>query len=82
MISERISDNIPPEMKILNIVIPILMQFCSFERCKPHNAALHLMKSDIINDVKLLPTVNGRIYCCKFLRYPIRSSVTKVSALE
>ena len=30
MISERISDNIPPQMKILNMVIPILMHFCSF----------------------------------------------------
>ena len=30
MISERISDDIPPQMKILNIVIPILMHFCSF----------------------------------------------------
>ena len=30
MISERISDDIPPQMKISNMVIPILMQFCSF----------------------------------------------------
>ena len=30
MISERISDDIPPQMKILNMVIPILMHFCSF----------------------------------------------------
>ena len=30
MISDRISDDIPPEMKILNMVIPILMHFCSF----------------------------------------------------
>ena len=29
MISERISDVIPPEMKILNMVIPILMHFYS-----------------------------------------------------
>ena len=27
--SERISDDIPPQMKILNTVIPILMHFCS-----------------------------------------------------
>ena len=67
MISERISDDIPPVMKILNMVIPILMQFCSFKRCKPHNAAHHLMKCDIINDVKLLPTVYLSIYCRKFL---------------
>ena len=30
MISERISDDIPPQMKILNMVIPILMHFCNF----------------------------------------------------
>ena len=30
MISERISDDIPPQMQILNMAIPILMHFCSF----------------------------------------------------
>ena len=30
MISECISDDIPPQMKILNMAIPILMHFCSF----------------------------------------------------
>ena len=30
-------------------------------RCKPHNAARHLMKCDVINDVKLFPTVYRRI---------------------
>ena len=29
MISERISDDIPPQMKNLNTVIPILKHFCS-----------------------------------------------------
>ena len=67
MISERISDDIPPQRKILNMVIPILMHFCSFERCKPHNAACHLMFCDVINDVKLLSTVYRRIYCRKYL---------------
>ena len=43
------------------------MHFCSFECCKPHNAARHLMKCDVINDVKLLHTVYRRIYCRKFL---------------
>ena len=64
------------------MVIPILMHFCSLERCKPHNAVRHLMKCDVINDVKLLPTVYHRIYCRKFWRYPISSSVTRVSTLE
>ena len=43
VISEHISDDIPPQMKILNMVIPILMQFCSLSsnwsvasRIKPH----------------------------------------------
>ena len=68
MISDRISDDVPPQMKILNMVIPNLMHFCSFERCKPHNAARHPMKCDVINDVKVLPTVyDRRIYCRKFL---------------
>ena len=65
MISELISEDIPPQMNILNMVIPVLMHFCSLEHCKPHNAAL--MKCDVINDVKLLPTINRRIYCLKFL---------------
>ena len=29
MISERISDDIPPQMKTLNMIITILMHFCS-----------------------------------------------------
>ena len=37
------------------------------EHCKPHNAARHPMKCDIINDVKLFPTVYRRIYSHKFL---------------
>ena len=45
MISDRISDDIPPQMKILNMVIPILMLLLQLplklKRCKPHNAACH-----------------------------------------
>ena len=37
------------------------------ERCKPHNAARHLTKYEVINDVKMFPTVYRRIYCRKFL---------------
>ena len=68
MISERISDDISPQMKILNMVIPILMHFCDWqfelklERCQLHKAARHPSKCDVINDVKLLPTVYRRIY--------------------
>ena len=74
MISERISDDIPLQMKILNMVIPILMQFCSLisnwsvaSSIKPHKGVRHQMKRDVINDVQLFPTVYRRIYCRKFL---------------
>ena len=71
MISERIFDDIPPQMKILNMVIPILMHFCilnlKLERCKPDKASGHPRKCDLINDVKLFQTVYRRIYCHKFL---------------
>ena len=44
-----------------------LLQFrLKYERCKPHNDACHLMKCDVINDVKLFPAVYRRIYCRKF----------------
>ena len=73
MISERISDNIFPQIKILITVIPILMHFKSLqlclklERCKPHKAACHPTKCDVINEVKQFPTVYRRIYCRKLL---------------
>ena len=50
-------------MKILNMVILIphsnaLLQFgLKLERCKPHKAARHPTKGDVIDDVKLFPTV-------------------------
>ena len=45
-----------------------LLQFCLiFEHCKPHRAAHQPRICDIINDVKLFPTVYHRIYCRKFL---------------
>ena len=65
MIYERISDDIPPQMKILNMVIPILMHLCSL-RCKPHKAARHPRKCDVINDVKLFPTLYRRINFANF----------------
>ena len=41
MISDRIADKTPPQMKILNIVIPILMHFClKLEHCKLHKAVI------------------------------------------
>ena len=45
-----------------------LLQFdFKLERCKPHKAARHPTKDDVIDDVKLFPTVYRRIYCRKFL---------------
>ena len=52
-----------------------VLQFeLKFERCKPHSAARHPTKGDVINDVKLFPTVYRRIYCRKFF-YVIQSDV-------
>ena len=84
MISDRFPSCIPPQMKILNMIIPILMHFYILYQ----NGALQATKShiiqqyDIINDFKLFPTVYHRIYCQIFLCYPIRCHITKSSALE
>ena len=63
-IFERISDDIPPRTKILNMVIPIQMLFHSLvanmsvaRRKQPHKAVRHPTKCNNINDVKLFPTV-------------------------
>ena len=57
MISDRISDDIPPHMKILNTVNPYSNAFLQFrlklECCKPQKAARHPTICDVINDVKL-----------------------------
>ena len=83
MISERISYDIPPQMKILNIVIPILMHFCSFVECwKPHKAAHHPTRRDVINDVKLFPPVYRRIYCRKFLTLSNQTSCYKIKCIR
>ena len=37
--------------------------------CKPHNAGRHPTKCGENNNVKLFPTVYGRIYCRKFLTF-------------
>ena len=71
MIFEGISDDIPPQMKILNMVVPILMHFCSF--LSNWSDASHIMPSVRISQDILSPF---------FGRYPIRSPVTKASALK
>ena len=62
MISERISVEIPPQMNILKMVIPILIHARSFisdlsvaSRIMPH------VIGDVINNVKLFPTIYRRI---------------------
>ena len=52
MISDDIYDDIVPQMKILNMIIPIIMHFC-----KPHKAAYHPIKCVVINDAKQFLTV-------------------------
>ena len=61
MISKRISDDLPLQMKTLNMDIPILMYFCSLRRLKldhykSHKAKRLPMKYDIIIDIKLFQT--------------------------
>ena len=67
MISDRISDDIPPQMHISNMVIPILMHLCSLISNLAIQGACHPMQCDVINDVKLFPTVYRRINCRRFL---------------
>ena len=74
MIFECISHDIPPQTKILNMVIPILKHFYSIvsnldvvSHKKQHKGVRHPTKCDIINDIKLLKTVYRRIYCRKVL---------------
>ena len=80
MISERISDNISPQMKILNMVIPIQCTSVVSSRIgalEAHKAAHHPTRCDVINDVKLFPTVYRRIYCRKFLTLSNQTSCYK-----
>ena len=59
MIFDRIYDDLPPQMKILNLVVNsnALLQFrLKLERFKPHKAVHTQRKCDVINDVKLFRT--------------------------
>ena len=56
MISDHIYDDIPPQMKILNMVIPILMYFCRFvSNC---SVASRITLCVIQQNVTLLMTSN------------------------
>ena len=68
MISDSISDDILPQMKNLNSYLHsnALLQSChKLKCCKPHKAVRHPTICEVINDVKLFPTVYRRIYCRK-----------------
>ena len=88
MISERmISDNMSPQMKLnAEYGYPhsyVILQFClKLEHFKPRYAACHQTKCEVINDVKLFPTVYRRIYCGNFLMLSNQTSHTKASTLE
>ena len=77
MISEGISDDIPPQLKILNMVIPILMSFY-----RSHKGLRHPTICDVINHVKLFQTVYGRIYCRKFFTLSNQTSLYKSKCIR
>ena len=60
-----------------------LLQFdLKLERCKPHKAARHQTKGDVIDDVKLFPTVYRRIYCRNFLTLSNQTSRYKRNCIR
>ena len=60
-----------------------LLQFrLKLQRYKPHKAACHPTKCDIINDHKLFPTVYHRMYCRKFLTLSNQMSPYKIKCIR
>ena len=62
-----------------------LHQFClKFEGCKPQKSARDptTCVCDVINDVKLFPTVYCRMYCCKFLTSSNQTSRYKIKCIR
>ena len=60
----------------------LLQSRLKLERCKPHIAARHPTKCDVINDVKLFPTVYRRIYFRKFLTLSNQTSHYKSKCIR
>ena len=52
------------------------------ERCQPHRAGRQPTKCEVINDVKLFPTVYRRIYCRKILTLSNQTSRYKVKCIR
>ena len=68
MIYERISDDTNENFEYGYPHSNALLQFpLKWEHFKLHKATCHPTKCDVINDIKLFPTVYRRIYCHKFL---------------
>ena len=70
MISDSISEDISPENENFEYGYShfneLLQTRLKSEHCERYEAARHPTKCDVINDVKLFPTINRRIYCRKF----------------
>ena len=69
VISNPISDGKPPQMKILNMIIPILMRFYSLvsnwsiTSCiKPYKGICQSKKCDIINDISITQDILSQIF--------------------
>ena len=60
----------------------LLQSHLKLELRKPHKAAYHLTKCDIVNDVKLFPTVYCRIYSRKFLTLSNQTSRYKSKCIR
>ena len=61
----------------------VLLKFClEFGALEAHKAARHPTRCDIINDVKLFPTVYHRIYCRKFLTLSNQTSRYKIKCIR
>ena len=60
-----------------------LLQFSlELERWKPHKAAFHSTRCDVINDVKTFPIVYHRINCRKFLVLSNQMSRYKIKCIR
>ena len=78
MLSERITDNTPPKTHS-NALLQLELKL---ERCKPHKAACHSIKCDVINEVKLFLTVYRMIYCREFLTLSLQTPCYKSKCIR
>ena len=60
-----LSNDKPPQIEILNVTITFIMHSAIFSQIGAKTAR-HPTKCDVINNVKLFPTLYRRIYCRKF----------------